>query len=237
MPDTLIYILHGEQMVTSRQQLQELLEQFKAQQSEITRLDAKPLDPASLQEALGRSSLFGQEQVVVIEGLHSLPTSTRKKELIALVGETQTPVILWEKRALTPTMLKKFPGAHIQEFKPTSHVFKWLDSLSGQTKPSLKQHELLQQAIQQDGAELCFHLLVRQIRLLLSVKVNHAIKGAPFMIAKLKKQASNFSLPQLLAFHEQLFMIEKASKTGQAKVELSTTLDLLTLGLYSKHHT
>lgn len=237
MSQSSFIILHGEHTVASRQKLQELLHDFRSKNYQITRLEAKPLDVATLQEALGRNSLFGQEQVVVIEGLHSLPTSARKKELIESSAHASTPVILWEKRALTPTMIKKFAGAQAQEFKPTSHIFKWLDSLQGEVKPSFHNHELLAKAVSQDGAELCFHLLVRQIRLLLSVKVNHPVGGAPFMIAKYKKQATTFSLTQLLAFHEQLFIIEKKTKTGLATADLATMLDLLSLGLYSKNHT
>lgn len=228
---TSFFILHGEQLVTSRQKLTELLGTFKNQGLEITRLEAKTLDSSSLEEVLGRSNLFGSDQAVVIEGLHSLPTSARKKELLALVATSAITTVLWEKRALTATMLKKFPQAQVQEFKPTSHVFKWLDSLTGQAANSKQQLGLLHAAIKQDGAELCFHLLVRQVRLLLNAKVGNPLKGAPFMVTKIRKQAQNFSLPQLLAFHTQLFMIEKRVKTGEAQLDLTRTLDLLTLGL------
>ncbi len=219
-------ILHGENTFASRQRLQELVDFARSNKTVITRLTAKQLSPADLELALGSNSLFAEEKVIVIEELHSLPRSKRKNELIEQIAATETEVILWEKRSLTKTMLKKFPKAQAQEFKVGKKLFAWLDSFGRDKKKTFK---LLSESIEQEGEHFCFLMLIRQIRLLIQIKEGAVIRLAPFMKSKLSSQAKTFSLEQLLKLHTQLFEIDKNMKTGQAKLPLGQELALLTL--------
>ena len=140
-----IIILHGEHLTRSRTQLIELINKFRHEGRDVTRLTASELNLPVIEKVLGETSLFGTPSLVVIEELHSLVKSNRKTELIdALSAATQASappdLILWEKRSLTKPMLKKFPSAQVQEFKVSNSVFAWLDSLSGQ--PSTKSAQL-----------------------------------------------------------------------------------------------
>lgn len=228
-------ILHGEQTVKSRDRLTELLQEAKDKGQDVVRLPAKEVTLASLEEAFASSSLFGTEKVLVFEELHSLPKSKKKDELLKAVAEAaqehpDQPVIMWEKRALTATMLKPFKGATVEEFKLSQVIWKWLDSLS----PAANKTKLLQdlQTIySQDGAELCFAMLARQIRLLISAKDDGQLKGAPFMISKLRKQAAAFTLEKLLQLHRTLLEIDLAQKTSQSRLTLQQQLDLLIYSL------
>src|SRR5258708_11550922 len=198
-------ILHGENTVQSRARLATSLQVARDQKKNVQRLEAKHLDIALLEMALGNENLFGEEKIVVIEELHSLPKSKRKDELIDFLAASNFPdILLWEKRQLTPTMLKKFPWARADEFKLTNALFKWLDAFQQKNSVSL-----LDDAIQSDCDFMCLTMLVRQIRLLIQAKTDGNIAGAPFMIAKLKKQASAFSLPQLLQLHHKLLEATK----------------------------
>jgi DNA polymerase III delta subunit len=235
-------ILHGDHTPHSRQKLVELLDAAKSQTAEVKRYQASELSLADLEQALGESSLFGSQPTIVIEELHSLPPSKKKEALIAhlatVANDQASPsLILWEKRTLTKPMLKKFGAAQVQEFKISNTVFAWLDSLNGTrdragAKPNLKhQLQLLHEATQAEDAFYCLIMAARQIRLLIQVKDGGSVGGAPFMIAKLQKQAQSFSLPQLLAAHHRLLELDLAHKTSASSFSLAQDLDLFLLHL------
>lgn len=226
-------ILHGENIIQSRERLVALLQSARQAGTEIERLGAAKLTPAELETALQKTSLFGTEQLVVIEELHSLPRSAKKNQLLEIVSQANVDVILWEKRTLTPTMLKLFSQAQIEHFKLSNSLFSWLDAFSPRTAQS-KYWELAHKAQRANGEQMCFIMLVRQIRLLIQVKDGAPPSGAPFMISKLKKQAQDFSLQTLLKFHEQLFLIDQNVKTSGSFLSLGQELDLLGANLYSK---
>lgn len=105
-------IIHGENTVNSREKLVELIKKSESKQREILRLEAKNLSEAALEETLGANDLFGSSKTIIIEELHSLPNSARKKALIEQLSKPQIHnLILWEKRSLTKTMVGKFPKA------------------------------------------------------------------------------------------------------------------------------
>jgi DNA polymerase III delta subunit len=229
-------ILHGENTIQSRARLVQELDKAHATQVQISRIAAKDLDTVQLELVLQSESLFGEPKLVVIEELHSLPKSAKKDQLIKQIAtfansstNSSTSVILWEKRALTATMLKQFKTAQAQSFPVTAALFGWLDSLTPQANPAqlTKILKLLQQALKQDGDFLCLTMLVRQIRLLIQAKENTPIAGAPFMIAKLKKQAGNFTLEKLLQLHHKLLQLDLASKTSTPGLNLSQELAVL----------
>src|SRR5260221_3467120 len=194
-------ILHGENTVQSRNQLFTYISAAKESGKQIINLDAKALDLALLEQALGSESLFGEEKLLIITELHGLVKSKKKDELIEMVSKSaasegsSTEVILWEKRDLTPTMLKKFPIARAEFFKLSSTLFVWLDSISGQKNPIQVKRalELLQKAEKNDGDFMCFSMLTRQIRLLIQAKEGNVAGLPPFMIGKLKQQRETFT--------------------------------------------
>jgi DNA polymerase III delta subunit len=228
-------IIHGENTIGSREKLMEVLSQKKEMGQEIVRLEAKHLTEAELEEVLGASDLFGSNKTIVIEELHSLPTSKRKKRLIDLLNNPQThDIVLWEKRSLTKTMLKVFNKSQERveefEFNVGKTIFTWLDSLGTKTNDQRKV-ELLHQSIESDGEYFCFLMLIRQSRLLIQIKSGSKVSGAPFMITKLRKQAENFELEELLQLHKKLLKIDLEQKTSQNGLSLIQELSLLTLSL------
>lgn len=225
-----MFIFHGDNTINSRQALTDLLESLKEKGLRIERLAAKSLTPQELENALGGQSLFGTEHVVVIEDLHSLPESAKKKELIAQLQVTDTEVVLWEKRLLTKTMLNKFAKAKEQSYVVSNILFKWLDQLG--TATNKKQLiEQMHAIFKKDSAQFCFTMLIRQVRLLISALDDGKISGAPFIVAKLKKQARSFSLDQLLQLHRKLLEIDYRQKRSASRLTLEQELDLLLLSL------
>lgn len=228
-------IIHGEHTVKSRDALAAQIQAAHAKQHEVVRLSAKELTPALLEETFVSNSLFGTPKTIIIEELHSLPKSAKKDALISQLAQLATaseapPVVLWEKRQLTATMLKKFPGTTAEEFKLSSLLFKWMDAFT----PTASKTQLLkdlQTIYHQDGAEFFFAMLCRQVRLLLSILDDGKVQMAPFMVSKIKKQAQQFSLEKLLKLHQSLLEIDVASKTSGSRLSLEQQLDLLVLSL------
>jgi len=238
-------ILHGESIVQSRNSLVVLEATAKEASKQIQSINAKNLDLPILEQLLGSENLFAEPQLLVIEELHSLPKSKKKDALIEMLGNfanasdtssgnsgggaESTEVILWEKRELTPTMLKKFPGARADQFKLSSALVSWLDSCGGNDKN--RQMQLLEKALVSDGDFMCFSMLARQVRLLIQAKDGGVIAGAPFVISKLKSQCRAFSIDQLLQLHSQLLKIDLGQKTSSSKFNLAQELELLVVGL------
>lgn len=223
-------ILHGEHTVASRNRLQELLDAARAAGTRIVRLSGNSLDRATLETKLGNLSLFGQEQLIVIEQLLSGRTSNKKKAAIEYLAEINPEeVILWEDKALGKRALKPFANAQAEEFKLSKVLFNWLDSFG--TKPKPTQLKLLHQVLEQEDAYFVFIMLARQLRLLIQIADSGTAKGHPYTIKKAKSQTRNFSLEQLLALHAKLLEIDYRQKTSQNRLTLAAELDLLVLSV------
>jgi DNA polymerase III delta subunit len=221
-------VIHGENTSLSRKKLQELISQAKSKNKSITRLEAKKLTPASLQEAIGGNSLFGDDKLIIVEELHSLPASKRKKGLIEQIGNSGLEnLILYEKRKLTATMLKKIGNPQVFEFKISNTLWKFLDQIGGPDKTKII--KLLRESITQNDEFFVYTMIIRQIRMLITTKDGGILKGAPFMITKLQGQASRLTLEQLLKIHGQLFNIDIKQKNSQLILSLGQELDLILL--------
>jgi hypothetical protein len=225
----MITILHGEQHVRSRASLTTQLERARTQGKQVTRLEPKQLDEKSLSVALQTQSLFGEERVIVIEELHSLPKSKKKDALLqALAAEgknAELDIILWEKKQLTATELKVFPAAKSEVFPLAKVMFTWLGSLTGSQLPAQKTKmvKLLQESEASDGEQFCFAMLARQVRMLIEAK--EMVVGATN--PKLISQAKNFSWQQLLSLHKQIVLIDQKVKTSNTPFTLTGQLELL----------
>lgn len=240
--DTNPVLIHGDNTFKSREKLGAIIDQIKNENIEITRLDAPSLSLNDLENALLSNALFVQPEAILIEGLHSLPTSGRKKELLSYCSEylqkqSKDPesypkqLILWEKRLLTKTMLKPFVavGAEIFEFKVSSQLFKWLESLTPEKSRKTSLLVSLQTVLSQENEFIIFSMFARQIRLLLELKSGSLPKVAPFLVGKLKKQAGLFTEQQLLEIHKKLVQIDTNIKTSGSHLTLAQQLDLLVL--------
>ncbi len=225
-------VIHGENTIKSRQKLMAIIDDAKGKNTLVERFEADDLDRPTLESKLQKTDLFGHSRMIVIEGLHSLRRSQRKKELIKLVtNHNTTPICLWEKRKLTKTMLKKLEAQQVFYFKLANALFNWLDTFSPQTRTKAKQISALRQALKSDDEYLCFIMLARQIRMLIQAKTGGQIKGPYFVINKIKKQAHQFHLKQLLTVHSQLHQLDADIKTSNNIVDLGQSLELLIMHL------
>ncbi|AKM81554.1 MAG: hypothetical protein UT13_C0001G0594 [Candidatus Pacebacteria bacterium GW2011_GWF2_38_9] len=223
----MLKIIHGENLVASRKKLTELIDEAKKKNQEVSSLEAEKLDRAKLEAALLSESLFGNEKLLIIESLYSLPKSKKKDEFIDLISSASIELILWEKKLLTKTNLKKFGNDFENyEFKVSSKLWTFLDQLSANKNNKKALLKIFRESIESDDAEFVFLMLARQIRLLIQIKENHPPKIAPFMMGKLNSQARTFSLEKLLELHQQLYQIDQKQKQSTGLLSLASELDL-----------
>lgn len=224
----MIVLIHGDDSAKSRLKLVEYIDAAKSRGAIIKTLAGQKLTPAELEIALGSDTLFGQEIVLVIEQLLAGVRSKQKTACIDSINNTANTVILWENKTLTAAALKQLPTAKVESFPIADTVFRWLDELRGQQTPK-QRLESLHRALTNAEAELCFAMLARQVRLLIQAATNEPIAGAPFMVAKLRKQAQAFSLTQLLDWHQKLVAIDRHQKQSPRLFDMRQELELLVM--------
>lgn len=229
----MLHLIHGDNQVASRQKLTELIQATKAHNQRIETLGAESLDRATLEAALLAENLFGEDKLLIIEGVFSLPKSKKKDELIDLITSASIDVALWEKKSISKTDQKKLsPQSTITEYKISQKLWQFLDQLSPSTTSKTTLLKNLHESVEQESAEFVFVMMIRQIRLLIQVKEKDpTLKLAPFMQGKLERQAKSFTLQQLLAIHHQLYLLDQQHKQSASPLSFAAELDLLVINL------
>jgi DNA polymerase III delta subunit len=229
----MLTIVHGENLIKSRERLFQLKQLAQSNGQQLNTLLAKKISPQKLEESLLAKDLFGQEQCLIIEQLHSLPHSKKRSTYIESIQQASQflNIILWEKKSLSKNNLKKFPQAKVFSYPMGKALWQLVDQLN--PKPSAKKGQLLllQQAIEQDSAEFCLSMISKRVSDLIAIKVDAQVKIHPFVKNKLEKQKQNFSLRQLLNFHQKLYNLDHKLKHSHNLLSLASELDLLLITL------
>jgi DNA polymerase III delta subunit len=221
------YLLHGDYHLTSRNFLVNLIDQAKKNNKEIIQIDGKKTDLNQLIQACQSQSLFGNEKLVIIENLFSRQKSKELKSILEWVKKISADIdlIFWESKKIGKILQRNLPvKATVKEFKTPAIIFKLVEQINPQNKKLALQ--TLEQALQSQPAEFIFAMIVRQIKILILVKNNEKVAGAPWMIGKFKKQAESFSLDQLLTTYQKLFTIDRHIKTGQIPMPMNWHLSV-----------
>lgn len=228
----MITLLHGLDILASRTKLDEL--KLKAADKEKIILEGDKLEKTDIIQALETQSLFSLDRLIIIENLLSLRPSKNKDELIRYIaaGKFDAEIILWENKEATPAVLKKFTSARIYNFKPSANIFRFVDNLrpKGGGGSLLLFHEL----IKNEAPEVIFVMIVRQIRSMLLAKdqkADYLSKFAPWQKTKIKVQAADFSLQDLLSAQRRLLDMDYKIKSGQTPFNLVKLLDIFLLNL------
>ncbi len=219
-------ILHGDDYVSSRNELQRLRDQATKQALEIILFDGQKLLLVDLRQAVESISLFGNQRLVIIEHLFGGPKSVRQTQVLDYLKETlPKTVVIWEGKALTSATLKRFTGAKAQEFKPKTIIFEFLEALvPNNTKQIINLYTQIQTT---QPVELVFFLVCRQVRLLLQATSDpRSLSGPGWLTGKTLRQAKAFTTHKLLDLHAGLYEIDKGLKTGASPLPLAAALEL-----------
>ena len=224
----MITIIHGDDIVRSRDMLTRLKKQFP--QHELFQLTGENASLTDIVQVFESQSLFAKKKLLILEGF----IETKDKKLVALVlnhlkKHLDHDVVFWEPKAIKQELLSLFPkNATIHFYKQEQLIFQFLDSIRpGNASQMLS---LLHRVLQRENPELVFYMLVRQFRLLLGVSTTSAISDvkrlAPWQRSKLERQARELSLGQVKMLYQKLFQLEREAKTGTNALPLAASLDL-----------
>jgi DNA polymerase III delta subunit len=221
------YFLHGDYHLQSRIFLLDLIDKAKELNKEVIELNGEKIDLNELIQATMSNSLFGGEKVIVIENLFSRRKSTLLDDILNWLKnyEESNELIFWEKKKIGKVAQRKLPkNITVKEFKTPVIVFKLVDLLSPKNKKQTL--IMLEKALITDPAEFLFVMIARQIRLMIMAKGGEKLKGAPWMIGKWKKQASEFEMESLINSYQKLYKIDKEIKTGKTLMPLAWHLTM-----------
>ena len=218
-------ILHGDDVRKSYQRLIDISGDYKSQGYELIVHDNGAPDITSVRQEMGSTGLFGISKCFIFKNFLSSSKSKNKDKVIALLNDSENqPVIFWDDKALSATILKPFPRAKVENFPISPVIFKFLDSLRpGNTKTIL----LSWKKILEEGTEpeFAFAMLCRQIKLLIQAKSGPSfLKLAPYPARLINAQATSFTLDHLLDLYERLYRIDVKIKTGATTVSLDQLL-------------
>ncbi|MFC1653454.1 hypothetical protein ACFL1M_01240 [Patescibacteria group bacterium] len=218
-------IIHGENIVGSRNLLNSKIDEFKAKGiKDITRVNGKKVRVEEIKQSLESQSLFGSDRLTIIEGLIARPKSKQKDEIVKYLSTAKKDeILLWESKKLSKTQLKPFKNSTDQEFKTSSVIFKFLDTLGEDKKRVIS---FYQECINIDSPESIFFMIARQVRLLLQVE-NSSAKIPPWQKNKLKHQLKKIGQNKVVKIHQNLLEIDEKIKTGKTILGLRGELELL----------
>lgn len=224
----MLTILHGENIVASRNFLNLLIKQAQRKGIAVVKITNDNFQINNLVSAL-EPDLFGQTKLVILDEFQKF--SPQAREDIAKVARKLAPqshLVIWSNKNLPAKTLKLFPQGKDRLFKPSNQIFKLLDFLTPNQK--INNLKLLNQALAQDGIGLVLYLLISRTEELILVKTGHQDKlkrKAPWQTKRLIFQAEKFPLPTLEKLLEQLILLDYRQKTGQLAYSPEFGLELL----------
>lgn len=210
------FLIHGEYQAKSRDFLFNLKAKFRKQQAEIVELNGEKISLKELKQSLRSQSLFQDQQVFIIENIFSRRKSKAQEEILDYLKNYQgnSVLIFWEKKSIGKVLQRRLPeGTQVKEFKTPALIFKFVEQIQPENKAQALQ--TLDQVLASQDPYFLMAMTIRQIKLLLMLSSGEKVGGAPWMLAKLKKQASKFESAKLFKIYDQLYFIDKKIKTGK----------------------
>lgn len=220
-------LVHGDNIVKSREALLEIKKAAEDKNMEVVILEGKKVELVDVKQAMESMGLFGNDRLVVIEGLFVGVKSKRQDEVVNYLKKNGGEVVLWEGKKVDLRRLGRAKYEN-REFKMSAEVFKLTEALRpGNEKQILYWWE---KAKNQDAVELIFFMMVRQVRMMIEA-FGGEMKGPGWLVSKAKDQARAVGMGRLLKWHEKLYEIECGVKTGRSELKLETQLELWLMSL------
>lgn len=231
----MITIVHGDDIVMSRNYLQEQ----KRKLTKLESLDGQFELEKFIQISQG-SNLFFNEKNIFIENFFSKNklNSNLTKNILDYINKNSSSfnLILWEGKELQKKYLNLFNKPSIKGFMIPKTIFSFLESVTpGNYKISIR---LFHTALQNTEPELVFFMIQRQFRMLLAAadekseeKIDEVTRLATWQKGKLIKQAKLFSIDKLIELYDNLYRIELKQKTGGLPFSLDKAIDFFLLSI------
>ena len=225
----MIYILHGENIQDSGQDLKSLLSQYK-NTPKVLLTDKDKLE--IFLEAVYAEDLFETNKIVVCQNW--LATKKIKLNSLSEIPQNRTIIFLEETKLASLQTAKSSNEVQIKEFKPTSAIFWFLDSLS---PDFVKSARYLPQIEADKNNFLVWNLLMR-VAFLITVKSGGGRENCAQFFErniqdwqwdKIQRQADLFSLNKLIGLYHGLLRLDYATKNGTSAMDEKSLVAILLL--------
>lgn len=222
----MITVFCGDDLVSSRKAFLDSLDSYKEKGYDMVKFNGKDLTEESLELSSGPTSLFGEQRLLVIEGLLSGTKSKEKEKVLEKIAKlANATLVIWEGKDFSKIDQAKYPNFVFKNSKLPSSVFSFLDKLSS-NKP--KENILaFHKTISEVEAAFVFIMLVRQIRMLILASENELANLPSWQSGKFIHQAKLFTQDKLLEIYKKLLAIDFRQKTSAVAFDLKSELDLL----------
>lgn len=204
-----VALLHGPAITSSRKKLTEIKQKFDP--NNVVSFDGSA-SPQNILGAVRTHSMFGEEQLVVVE---NPPSDLSVDSLLITNNQSPITLLLWFDKEIDP---KKFPGAEIHFFPEAKEVsvFPFLDNLGNKDKRAFIELDKLKKA----GFDNQY-IITMIFYLLRTLSVTP--KNSPeFVKKKISKQRENFSPNELVSLYKYVIETDFKIKSGlmeQAQAE------------------
>lgn len=226
----MLYIISGEDQVSSRNKLVELIGGKK----DVIRIEGKKASISDIEMALESNSLFAEQKIIVIEQFGKVKPQDKLTELVSkFVKDKNTDVILWDETEPSAKISNSLQSAQIFTFSFPKLFYSFLDNFSPGTLD--KSITILAAVLKTNSAEQIFYSLVKRARLLMIFKTEEyknysdikRMQG--WQVSKLVRQSNLWSIDQLQKVFLKLAQIDEEMKTGNLLIPLPKRLDILLL--------
>lgn len=234
----MITIIHGDDVVSSRNYLLEL----KKESKNSIQLNKEDLNYLNILQTLKGKQLFEEQKNIFIENLLSNKKNISESEKILDLIERNSKefnIYFWEGTEQTKTVLKLFSSAKIKLFKIPQSLFYFLDNI----KPNSKENVInFHKTLENSDVDAIFYMILRQFRLLIVLRSEIPLRGtpdlqidelkrlAPWQKNKLRKQAFFFEVDELKKIYDKLFQIDLKTKIGEI-TDLTRAIDIFLLDI------
>jgi len=227
MANNMIIILHGDDIVSSRNHLVSLREKTK------NPLDFRgdKLTLSDLVQAIEGSFLFFIEKNIFIENfLTQKKTNQQFKEIVEYITKNNKDVniVFWENHEISKSAALTFKDAEVKLYRLPQNLFLFLDNLKHNSKENVK---FFRNTISQMSEELVFYMMIRQFRLMLALlikqkdPIDELKRLAPWQRGKLERQAAGFGIEKLKSIYGRLYEMDYNQKYGLTTAPLARNID------------
>lgn len=221
----MIYIVHGEDLASSRRFILNLQEQNNIEVRSELKLDE--VSPEDLKHRFESIDMFGGKQMLVLDVSKMGRTNVDSYvEVLENVPSDYLFVVLLNKNLTkTNAFIKNTSkiGARVMHFKQLveTNIFKFADLVfEGNRKGTYK--ELKKLTLGGEEPIYVFTMLLYNLRNLAFCKFNSPQfnKLSPFVKSKVSKQSQKFSTSQIRRLYEEFYELDLGSKVGTVQHDL-----------------
>lgn len=221
----MLIVFSGDDVISSRNGYVSLKKDYQVKNYDIKEIKKETL-VENFYDLKNNLNLFHKSTAFFIENLTARDKKSKLLSTILKEIANSKDIVLvdWENKRVSKLLFPK--KTIIKEFKLKENIFLLLDACYPSNKKRFL--NLLNQTSKNIDSSLIFFMLVKRIKLLMEIKVKKTVANIPsWMLYKLKKQASFWTMERLLNFYDHLFKIDFKTKTSTNPFDLKESIDIL----------